>query len=60
LGRKTVPEEIEWLILQSRGTREENARLRAEVVAEQARLRLLMSLVSQAVGGFEIPPPTKR
>jgi hypothetical protein len=59
LGRKTVPEEIERLIHQSRSTREENARLRAEVDTEQARLRLLASLVSLAVGGFEIPKPTK-
>ena len=54
-----MPEEIERLIHQSRSTREENARLRAEVDTEQARLRLLASLVSLAVGGFEIPKPTK-
>lgn len=50
-----MPEEIEWLIHQSRSTREENARLRAQVAAEYARLRLLMSLVSLAVGGMESP-----
>jgi hypothetical protein len=53
-----VPEEVEWLIHQSRSIREENVRLRTEVAAEQARLRLLVNLVSLIAVGFEVPPPT--